>query len=170
MQIRGTNQYWYQRQQELLALIEQKGCPTFFFTFSAADSYWPDLQRLLQTNEGASRTERAQAVIDNPHLTDWFFMQRLQESIRHWLRGVLDAEWFWYRFEYQARRSIHVHGCAKLNNDPDIRLLRKRACQGMLEKENRHEMSPDDFDLFCQDVISEGDGKIPLENIVSTSL
>ena len=155
--IQGTNQYWYQRQQELLALIDQKGCPTFFFTFSAADSRWPDLQRLLQTNQGASRTEKAQAVIDNPHLTDWFFMQRLQEFIRHWLGGVLDAEWFWYRFEYQARGSIHAHGCAKLKNDPDIRLLRKRACLAVLENENKHEMSPNDFQLFCQDIINEGE-------------
>ena len=91
--VQGTNQYWYQRLQELLALIEQKGCPTFFFTFSAADSHWPDLQRLLQNNDGATRTERAQAVTDNPHLTDWFFMQRLEEFIRHWLNGVMDAEW-----------------------------------------------------------------------------
>ncbi len=42
--VQGMNQYWYQRLQELLALIEQKDCPTFFFTFSAADMHWPDLQ------------------------------------------------------------------------------------------------------------------------------
>ncbi|CAB3993601.1 Hypothetical predicted protein [Paramuricea clavata] len=77
--VQGTNQTWYQRLQELPALIEQKGCPTFFFNFSAADMHWPDLQRLLQNEEGATRTERAQAVIDNPQLTDWFFIQRLQE-------------------------------------------------------------------------------------------
>ncbi|XP_028418913.1 uncharacterized protein LOC114544479 [Dendronephthya gigantea] len=128
--IQGTNQYWYQRLQELLALIEQKGC---------------------------SRTERAQAVIDNPHMTDWFFMQRLQEFIKHWLQGVLGAEWFWYRFEYQARGSIHAHGCAKLKNDPDIRLLRKRACQAVLEKEKENEMSPDDFEFSCQDIVREGE-------------
>jgi hypothetical protein len=112
--IQGTNQYWYQRLQELLALIEQKGCPTFFFTFSAADMHWPVLQRLLQNDEGATRSERAKAVIDNPHLTDWFFMQRLQKFVRHWLNGILDAEWHWHRFEYQARGSIHCHRCAKL--------------------------------------------------------
>ena len=156
--VQGTNQYWYQRLQELLALIEQKGCPTFFFTFSAADSHWPDLQRLLQNNDGATRTERAQAVIDNPHLTDWFFMQRLEEFIRHWLNGVMDAEWFWYRFEYQARGSIHAHGCAKLKNDPDIRLLRNHACLAFLENEtSRHEMSPDDFEFFCQGIINRGE-------------
>ncbi len=61
------------------------------------DLHWPDLQWLLQNNEDASRTEQAQAVIDNPHLTDWFFMQHLEEFIRHWLNGVMDAvEWFCY--------------------------------------------------------------------------
>ena len=155
--VQGTNQYWYQRLQELLSLIEQKGCPTFFFTFSAADSHWPDLQRLLQNNEDATRTERAQAVIDNPHLTDWFFKRRLEEFIKHWLNGAMDAEWFWYRFEYQARGSIHAHGCAKLKNDPDIRLLRKKACLAFIENDKtRNELSTDDFDFFCQDVIKDG--------------
>ena len=58
-------------------MIEQKGCPTFFFTFSAADSYWPELLRFLQNAEDATRSERGHAVSDNPHLTDWFFKQRL---------------------------------------------------------------------------------------------
>ena len=156
--VQGTNQYWYQRLQELLALLEQKGCPTFFFTFSAADSHWPDLQRLLQNDEGATRSQRAQAVIDNPHLTDWFFVQRLEAFVTHWLNGVLDAEWYWYRFEYQARGSIHAHGCAKLKNDPDMRLLRNRVRLAFLENETtRHEMSPDDFEFFYQEIVQEGE-------------
>ena len=56
--VQGTNPYWYQRLQQLLALIEQKGCHTFFFTFSASDSYWPELQRLLQNEEDATRSAR----------------------------------------------------------------------------------------------------------------
>ena len=40
--IQATKQYWYQRYQELEALITQEGAPTFFFTFSAADNYWSD--------------------------------------------------------------------------------------------------------------------------------
>ena len=85
--VQGTNPYWYQRLQELLTLIEQKGCPnfffTFFFTFSGPDSYWPELQRLLQNEEDATRAERAQAVIDNPHLTDYFL-----SSISMTLSGI----------------------------------------------------------------------------------
>ena len=71
--VRGTNQYWYQCLQELLALIEQKDCPTFFFTFSAADSYCPKLQRLLQSEENATHSVCMKGVVDNPHLTDWHF-------------------------------------------------------------------------------------------------
>ena len=140
----------------MLALLEQKGCLTFFFTFSAADSHWPDLQILLQNDEGATRSQRAQAVIDNPHLTDWFFLQRLEAFVTHWLNGVLDAEWYWYRFEYQARGSIHAHGCAELKNDPDMRLLHNRVCLAFLEKETtRQEISPDDFEFFYQEIAQE---------------
>ena len=64
--VQGTNQYWYQRLQELLALLEQKGCPTFFFTFSAADSHWPDLQRLLQNDEGATRSQEHKLLLTIP--------------------------------------------------------------------------------------------------------
>jgi hypothetical protein len=36
--VQGSN-HWYQRYQELRALLEQKGSPTFFWTVSAADTY-----------------------------------------------------------------------------------------------------------------------------------
>ena len=42
--VQGTKQYWYQRSLELKALIQTKGAPTFFWTVSAADTYWPELQ------------------------------------------------------------------------------------------------------------------------------
>ena len=58
-------------------------------------------------NENGTSEERRQAVIENPHLVDWFFMQRVESFIKHWLYKTLDAKWHWYRFEYQARGSIH---------------------------------------------------------------
>ena len=84
-------------------------------------------------------------------MTDWFFKQQLEEFIKHWLNGVLDAEWFWYRFEYQARGSIHAHGWAKLKNDPDIRLLCNKVCLAFIENDKtRNELSTDDFDFFAR--------------------
>ena len=116
--IQGTKQYWYQCYQELKALITQKGAPTFFFTFSAADNYWPDLHRLLQEPNNARPSIRIkschrQSTLDNV-----------------WLDQVLQTEWKWHRFEWQARGSIHAHGRAKLRNDPGLCNLVNTAVQG----------------------------------------
>jgi hypothetical protein len=72
--------------------------------------------------------------------------------------GVWDAEWHWCRFEYQAKGSIHCHGCAKLKNDLDIRKLLNKAWFPFLESETTmYEMSPDDFEFLCEDVIRQGE-------------
>lgn len=123
--VQGSSQYWYQRHQELKYLLEQMGPPTFFWTVSSADNHWPDLYRLLpHSSPSPSRAEKRQAVINCPHVhvTDWYFTNRLQDFVEHWLYTSLDAEWHWYRMEYQAeaRGSTHAHSCAKLRNDPGI--------------------------------------------------
>ena len=46
--------------------------------------------------------------------------------------NCLDAKWHWYRFEYQARGSIHCHGVAKLKNDPGLCKLSEKALKGYL--------------------------------------
>ena len=108
------SQYWFQRYQELGALIEQKR-PTLFWTVSAADNHWPELHKLLpHATEPPTLSMRIQAIIDNPHITDWFFTTKLSDFVQHWLYESLDAEWHWYRLEYQARGSTHAHGCVKL--------------------------------------------------------
>lgn len=50
------------------------------------------------------------------------------------LTGSLHSvyEWHWYRFEYQARGSIHCHGVAKLKNDPGLCQLSETALKGYL--------------------------------------
>ena len=111
--------------EDLKAIIQHAGPPTFFFTFSAADMHWPELHFLFgnERDEGitGSLSEiRRNNVINNPHIVDWFFTERLKKFIKHWLYDSLDATWHWYRFEYQSRGSIHCHGVAKLNNDPGL--------------------------------------------------
>ena len=44
----------------------------------------------------------------------------------------MDADWHWYRLEYQAWGSTHAHGCAKLKNDPGISDLVIKAAAGWL--------------------------------------
>ena len=131
--ITGSNAYWHKAKEELKAIIAHAGAPTFFFTFSSADMHWPELHALFGNPLGDSSTDnKRQNVINNPHITDWFFTQRLESFIKYCLYNSLDAEWHWYRFEYQARGSIHCHGVAKLKNDPGLCKLSETALKGHL--------------------------------------
>ena len=136
--IQGSSQYWFQRCQELKALILDKGTPTFFWTVSSADLHWPELHHLMPhplDDTYITHTMRVQAVINNPHITDWYFTSKLSDFVDHWLYDTLCAEWHWYRLEYQARGSTHAHSCAKLKNDPGICSLVQKAATGWLAQE-----------------------------------
>ena len=137
----GSNPYWHKVKEELKAVITSKGASTIFFTFSAADMHWPDLHDILSNGSKSEMLaeERRQNVINNPHLVDWFFSQRLDNFVKHWLYETMDAEWHWYRFEYQHRGSIHCHGTAKLKNDPGLCELTEIALKGFLAQRAQSE-------------------------------
>lgn len=140
----GSNAYWHKVKEDLKATIQHVRPPTFFFTFSSADMHWPELHALLvgsdqQMVTSISSDTRRQNVINNPHIVDWFFTQCLQNFTKYWLYDSLDAEWHWYRFEYQSRGSIHCHSVAKLKNDPGLCRLSEIALKGHLEKGSKDE-------------------------------
>jgi hypothetical protein len=142
--ITGSSSYWYKIREDLKAIIACKGAPTIFFTFSSADMHWPELHSLLDPNfENLTGDGWRKNVINNPHLVDWFFTKRLESFLKHWLYDTLNAEWHWYRYEFQARGSIHCHGTAKLKNDPGLCNLTEIALKGFLA-----EKCPND----CKDV------------------
>ena len=160
--VQGSNSYWYQRCSELRTLIEQKGPPTFFWTVSSADNFWPELHKLMPYVEGEeiSHGMRVQAVIDNPHITDWFFSSKLSDWLHHWLYDSLaiGAEWHWYRYEYQARGSTHAHGCAKLSNDPGLcKLVEKvAAAWAILEEPGNGDIDVASLDENDKLIVQEG--------------
>ena len=46
--IRASSAFWQQKQKELMSMIRQLVCPTFFLTISAAETKWPELLRILK--------------------------------------------------------------------------------------------------------------------------
>ena len=75
--ITGSDAYWFKAKEDLKAIIQHVGPPTFFFTFSSADMHWPQLHDLFQNTCNTNGNEnspdvRRQNVIDNPHIVDWF--------------------------------------------------------------------------------------------------
>ena len=148
--ITGSDAYWYKAKEDLKAIIQHAGPPTFFFTFSSADMHWPELHNLIrnQTSEESLPEMRRQNVINNPHIVDWFFTERMKMFLKHWLYESLDAKWHWYRFEYQSRGSIHCHGVAKLNNDPGLCKLSEIALDGYLSENSK--------DTIDEKVVNDG--------------
>ena len=46
--IRSSPAFWQQKQKELMSMIGQLGCPTFFLTLSSAETKWPELLRIMK--------------------------------------------------------------------------------------------------------------------------
>ena len=151
--IAGTNAYWNRVRDELKAIITSVGAPTLFFIFSSADMHWPELHALFNASsdceiKNSSSEVRRKNVINNPHVVDWFFTQRLESFVKHWLYDTLGAKWHWFRYEYQGRGSIHCHGTAKLNNDPGLCKLAEIALKGFLAQKFKDENDcPDTTEL-----------------------
>ena len=123
-----------QRKKELIALMEVKKIPTIWFTLSLANQRWEDLQNLFggmpsrdnNENENQYKTRCNNIALlnysKNPNIADAMFVRRVKEFVKFFFgNNCLNASWFWYRYEWQKRGNIHVHGLAKLNSDPGIK-------------------------------------------------
>ena len=136
--LRGTKQYWQRQRSRLLSMVDTLGLPTIFFTHSAADLQWPELAQLISPDYPNSRSARANAVIKNPALADWFFYYRVMEFIKAFYIGVLGVTDYWLRFEWQHRGSPHVHGLAWLPDTPDVQQLGNDSSDTLKEEIIKH--------------------------------
>jgi len=55
--VRGLPPYWQKVFYDVLAMVRQLGCPTWFISLSAADHHWPELLRLLASKRGKPLTD-----------------------------------------------------------------------------------------------------------------
>ena len=58
-----------------------------------------------------------------PQLFTFFFYHRVRKFLDAFYLGVLKANDYWLRFEWQHRSSPHVHGVAWLPNAPNVEQL-----------------------------------------------
>lgn len=100
--LRSTRPYWAQRTSELLDMVTQLGCPTIFFTLSAADYHWPDLFRLLcegtNTNpDTLEESDRRKLMHDNPDIVAFFVQERFRLFREKVLIPIFEIIDFWMR-------------------------------------------------------------------------
>jgi hypothetical protein len=121
--LRGTSQYWFKQRSRLISMVDTLGVPTVFFTHSAVDSQWPELARLICSDDPDSSSSRSKAVSENPAIADWFFYHRISKFMDTYYVNIMGAKDYWYRFEWQHRGSPHVHGIAWFEGAPDVQKL-----------------------------------------------
>jgi hypothetical protein len=108
--IRGSAAYKNSRRSELLDLFPEIGCPNFFMTFSCADTFWEQLQKILTQLPNGSLSTNSQRVIDNPGIVDCYFDKVMDILIEKLLKPVFKVTDYWFIYEWQMRGSIHMHG------------------------------------------------------------
>ena len=131
--------------------MEQKGLPTIWFTFSAADNHWRDLSELIYghkelpnfANEMEYAKWRRKLIRENQHVVDGYFYKRIKLMLDIYFgeRG-LKIDWVWFRIEYQERGTAHAHGCLRLKNDPGLtdhatKVVKGRVAQRRLKLSNQ---------------------------------
>jgi hypothetical protein len=150
--IRCSPAYWENKKKEVLAMIRQLGCPTFFITLSAAEANWPELLVILYQNvhkitktedevRCLSYEEKADLIRKDPTTCARYFDYRF----RCLLYSVLvkpggpfreySIEDFYYRIEFQHRGSPHVHMVVWLKNAPSYFKdnLNKYTCEKFID-------------------------------------
>lgn len=92
-------------------MITQLGCPSLFFTLSAADTKWPELHSLMPVpshsrslNEHRMKVEN---VIQYPHIVATFMHHRFNIFREEVIQKYLKAKDFWYRSVFLNLFSIH---------------------------------------------------------------
>ena len=129
--IKGSPAYWKRFQLEVLAMIRQLGCPTFFLTLSAADLQWNELVHLLTKLDGQHLTdeeiqnlsyfERCKILNSNPVFVARDFQYRVEIFFTEILVGN-DAtgklKYYAIRVEFQFRGSAHIHSFLWILNPP----------------------------------------------------
>ena len=118
--IRGTVAYWKDVLYNLLAMIKNLGCPTFFMTLSANDYHWFELSEMLKV----PLKDLPYAVQINPLFAALHFERRWRALLNNVLKGK-DAplgkiQDYFARVEFQSRGSPHMHMFIWVENAPSL--------------------------------------------------
>lgn len=131
--LRGSPPYWEAAKRDVFAMIRQLGIPTWFCSFSAAETKWePLLKSLAKLVQGKhlsseeilnlSWQDKCQLIKSDPVTCARYFDQRVQTMIKHVLKHhsqpVGDIADFFYRVEFQQRGSPHIHMVIWVNGAP----------------------------------------------------
>jgi hypothetical protein len=128
--VRGSSPYWEKTMRDLCAVVKQRGIPTWFASFSAADRRWPEIVRAILEQEGKpvpdemDWSDHCKVINSNPVIAAIMFdkrthhlMKDLIQSGAHPVGTVVD---YFYRIEFQQRGWPHIHALFWVKDAPRI--------------------------------------------------
>lgn len=133
--LRGSPPYWEKAKKDIFAMIRQLGLPTWFCSFSAAETKWIPLLRCLgELIENVSYSddeilnmswEHKSKLIKADPVTcaryfDFRFSNFFTEVLGNDTHPVGQIKDSFYRIEFQQRGSPHVHMLLWIKDAPNI--------------------------------------------------
>lgn len=131
--LRGSPPYWEMCKKDVFALIRQLGIPTWFCSFSAAETKWVPLfitlgklveKKDYTEDEAANLTweEKSKLIKSDPvtcaRYFDYRFQRFMSEVLRDQSHPIGEIVDYFYRIEFQQRGSPHVHMLLWIKNAP----------------------------------------------------
>ena len=132
--LRGSPPYFERCKKDLFAMIHQLDNPTWFCSFSAAETRWINLIKILgrlvddkdytdDEIKGMTWQKKSELIQKDPvtcarnfeHMVQ-LFIHTFIKSSNHPIGEVVD---FFYRVEFQQRGSPHIHGLFWIKNAPE---------------------------------------------------
>ena len=134
--MRGTSMYYEESKKNLMALLRQNGCPTFFFTLSCAEFDWRELlKEIIETVyrkevnvediDKLSPAEKNKLISENYVQSTLHFQKRIEKLFTLMKYDnffgysgdeTYHLDSYFYRIEFQQRGAPHVHSLLWLKN------------------------------------------------------
>jgi ATP-dependent DNA helicase PIF1 len=124
----GTRPYWRQKESALKATARHFGTTgAVFCTWSCADHQWDDLHKHLpryhQWRDGTDE-ERRKIAWENvqrfPHVIAAWLDIRFKAFLKHVMTSFLGMDDYWFRYEWQARGTGHIHCIIWMKESPTM--------------------------------------------------
>ncbi|KAE8291439.1 ATP-dependent DNA helicase PIF1 [Larimichthys crocea] len=129
--LRGTPAYWEKTLKDLNAMVRQLGKPTFFLTFSAAEMRWPEVIEAVKAQQGEhvdfsqlDWNAKCDILRSNPVTVMRLFEKRVDALMTNLIlspaQPIGEVEDYFYRVEFQARGSPHIHLLVWIKDAPEF--------------------------------------------------
>ena len=135
MNLRGSPPYFEKCKRDLFAMITQLGKPTWFCSFSAAETRWLHLLKILgrlvenkqYTDDEISNMtwqKKSELIRKDPVACTRNFAHMFRLFLNTFLRSkqmaIGEIEDFFYRVEFQQRGSPHIHALFWVKDAPQL--------------------------------------------------